>query len=457
MKKKKIIRYSIIGAIILIILLVILKKNGAIGGDNSLKVATELVTKRTITESVSANGKIQPETEVIINPDASGEIVDIFVKEGEQVKKGQLLAKIKPDIYESTYDRMLASVNAQKATLSNAKARLLQSEAQLITAKANYNRNKKLWEQKVISDSEWENITSQYEIAKAEVEAAKQNIIGAEFGVKSAEAGAKEARENLYKTSVYAPMDGTISKLDKEKGERVAGASQFSAGTEIMRIANLQYMEVRVNVNENDIVKIKLEDTTLVTVDAYPNRKFKGIVTSIANSATLSATSQMLTADQVTNFEVKIRILPNSYPDLIDLKKPHLSPFRPGMSASVEILTKKAENILTIPVQSVTTREDTTSNLKTKITKKIENKEKNKIDKIEDNSFIEYVFIYKEGKAILKQVKTGIQNNLYIQIIEGLNENEEVISAPFNLISNDLKNGSNVKKVNKEDLYKNAK
>ena len=451
MKKKKIIRWSIVGGILLIVLLVFLKKSGVIGSNKDIKVTTELSKKRSIVETVTANGKIQPETEVIINPDASGEIVDIFVKEGGLVKKGDLLAKIKPDIYESTYDRMEAAVSAQYATLANAKARLSQTEAQFITAELNYKRNQKLWEQKVISDAEWEGITSQYKVAKAEVEAAKQSVIGAEFGVKSAQAGSKEAKENLYKTAVYAPMDGTISKLTKEKGERVAGASQFSAGTEIMRIADLQYMEVRVNVNENDVVKISLSDTAIVEVDAYPNRKFKGVVTSIANSATLSATGSF-SADQVTNFEVKIRILPESYSDLIPEDKPYLSPFRPGMSAAVEIITEKVDNALCVPVQSVTTRDDTSSSVKAVVAKNIgEDSSKNKKDK--SKNYIEYVFVYENGKAVLKKVKTGVQDNMYIQITEGLSENAEVISGPFNVISKELINGTKVVKVDKSALY----
>ncbi len=453
MKRKKIIRWSAIGAGLLVILLVALKKSGVIGGNHKIKVTTEMTAKRSIIETVTANGKIQPETEVIINPDASGEIVDIFVKEGAQVKKGDLLAKIKPDIYESTYDRMEAAVSSQKATMANAKARLAQTEAQFITAELSYKRNQKLWEQKVISDAEWETASSQYKVAKAEVEAAKQSVIGADYGVKSAQAGSKEAKENLYKTAVYAPMDGTISKLTKEKGERVAGASQFSAGTEIMRIADLQYMEVSVNVNENDVVKVTLYDTATVEVDAYPNRKFKGVVTSIANSATLSSTGTF-SSDQVTNFEVKIRILPESYSDLVPADKPYLSPFRPGMSAAVEILTKKVDNALCVPVQSVTTRDDTTSNVKAVVAKKVADEaDAAKDKKATGKTYVEYVFVYDKGKAVLRKVKTGVQDNMYIQILEGLDDKTEVISGPFNVISKELINGSSVEKVDKSALY----
>jgi HlyD family secretion protein len=456
MKKKKIIRWSIIGVIILIVISVILKKMGVVGSSNVVKVTTEISKKRSIIETVTANGKIQPETEVIINPDASGEIIDLFVKEGDQVKKGALLAKIKPDIYESTYDRMEAAVSSQYATLANAKARLSQTEAQFISTELNYKRNQKLWEQKVISDAEWESTTSQYKVAKAEVEAAKQSVIGADFGVKSAQAGSKEAKENLYKTAVYAPMDGTISKLTKEKGERVSGASQFSAGTEIMRIADLQYMEVRVNVNENDVVKISLGDTSTVEVDAYPNRKFQGVVTSIANSATLSATGTF-SADQVTNFEVKIRILPGSYVDLIPADKPYMSPFRPGMSATVEIITEKVENVLCVPVQSVTTRDDTISNVKAKVVKDMNNDNDTQKKKTKEKNYTEYVFLYENGKAMLRKVKTGVQDNLYIQILEGIAENAEVISGPFNVISKELMNGAKVEKVDKSALYADPK
>lgn len=454
MKKKKIIIWVVVAIAVLVVLLVILKKTGAIGGNSAVKVTTEMSKKRSIIESVTANGKIQPEKEVIINPDASGEIIDIFVKEGDLVKKGDLLAKIKPDIYESTYDRMEAAVSSQYATLANAKARQSQTEAQFISAELAYKRNQKLWEQKVISDAEWETSTSQYKVAKAEVEAAKQSVIGAEFGVKSAIAGSKEAKENLYKTAVYAPMDGTISKLTKEKGERVAGASQFSAGTEIMRIADLQYMEVSVNVNENDVVKVTLADTAVVEVDAYPNRKFKGIVTSIANSATLSATGTF-SSDQVTNFEVKIRILPESYSDLVPADKPYLSPFRPGMSAAVEIITEKVENVLCVPVQSVTTRDDTTSSVKAVVAKKTEESANantnNKKTKTKD--YIEYVFVLENGKAVMKKVRTGVQDNMYIQILEGIGDNIEVISGPFNVISKELINGMKVVKVDKSALY----
>lgn len=442
MKNKK-LKYIIIAAITaIIILLVILKKAGYIGGEKAIPVTVEEVSVRDITETVTANGKIKPEVEVIINPDASGEIVDILVKEGEDVKKGQLLAKINPELYVSNYERMVANLNTQKATLANSKARLAQVEAQFLTADINFKRNKKLWDQKIISDSEWENIETQFKVSKAEVDAAKQSAIASEYAIKSAEATLKEAADNLNRTSVFAPIDGTVSSLTKEKGERVAGASQFSAGTELMRIANLNLMEVRVNINENDIVKIKLNDTAIVEVDAYHNQTFKGIVTSIANSAVVGATGT-LSADQVTNFEVKIRILPESYAFLINPDKPNISPFRPGMSATVDIITKSTKDVVSVPIQAVTMREEN-----------VDSKEKEKQNKdFQKKSTHEYVFVYDDGIARMRKVKTEVQDNMYIQISEGLKAGEEVISGPFSVVAKDLKDEMKVKKVDIQSLY----
>lgn len=335
-KNKKLI--WIISAIaILLIILVVLRKTGVIGQEEKQKVSTEKVSIRSITESVTASGKIQPEKEVIIAPDASGEIVGINVKEGDQVKAGDLLLKIKPDFYLSTLEKVKANLNSSKSNLANAKARSAQTNAQFLKAESDFKRSQKLYSQKVISDAEFDAAKSAFDVAKSEVDAANENVESARFQVHNAEAGLKEANDNLTKTAVFAPMDGTVSSLTKELGERVAGASEFSAGTEVMRIADLSNMEVRVDVGENDIVRVKLNDTALIEVDAYLNRKFKGIVTQIANSAT--STNGVVSTEQVTNFTVKIRILQSSYSDLIDTGKKYLSPFRPGMSASVEILT----------------------------------------------------------------------------------------------------------------------
>lgn len=442
MKNKK-LKYIIITVIaVIVILLVVLKKAGYIGGEKAIPVTVEEVSVRDITETVTANGKIKPEVEVIINPDASGEIVDILVKEGEDVKKGQLLAKINPELYVSNYERMTANLNTQKATLANSKARLAQVEAQFLTADVNFKRNKKLWDQKIISDSEWENIETQFKVSKAEVDAAKQSAIASEYAIKSAEATLKEAADNLNRTSVFAPIDGTVSSLTKEKGERVAGASQFSAGTELLRIANLNLMEVRVNINENDIVKIKLNDTAIVEVDAYHNQTFKGIVTSISNSAVVGVTGT-LSADQVTNFEVKIRILPESYAFLINPDKPNISPFRPGMSATVDIITKSTKDVVSVPIQAVTMREE-----------KADSKEKLKENKdLQKTSTHEYVFVYDDGIARMRKVKTNVQDNMYIQISEGLKTGEEIITGPFSVVAKELKDEMKVEKVDIQSLY----
>ena len=356
MKKKNIIRLSIAVGIVLIVFLLIAKKSGWIGGDATLEVFTEKVTKRSITESVSASGKIKPEVEIKISPFISGEVVKLLVKEGDEVKQGQLLAEIDPEIYKSSYEQSLAMLNGQKAGLANAKANLAQVKAQFNNTRITFDRNDKLFKQQTISAADFDAAKAAFDVAKAQVEAAEQNVEAAKFNVSSSEAALKQSKENLTRTSIYAPNSGTISKLSVEVGERVTGASQFSSGTEIMRIANLNNMEVNVDVNENDIVRVKLGDTALIEVDAYLNRKFKGLVTQIANSANTTGVS----ADQVTNFNVKIRILQSSYQDLMKSDRPNISPFRPGMSATVDIQTKNASNILTVPIQSVTTREDST-------------------------------------------------------------------------------------------------
>jgi len=450
--KKKLTKYLIIGGVALILILVIAKKAGWIRSSETIRVSTETVAKRTIIETVSANGKIQPEVEVKITPDVSGEVVELYVKEGQQVKKGDLLAKINPDIYASNLDRMVATLNSSKANLSNSKARQAQVEAQFINAQATYDRNKKLWDKGAISASEFDAAKSTYEVAKAEVDASKQTVAASQYNIYSSQASLKEAQDNLTKTSIFAPVDGTISKLSIEKGERVVGTSQF-AGTEIMRIANLNEMEVSVSVNENDIVRVHLGDTALVEVDAYQNRKFKGIVTEMANSASTTGVS----ADQVTNFDVKIRILRDSYKDLLSAKTPDLSPFRPGMSATVDIQTKTVVNVLSVPIQAVTTRVDSTKK------KDADDKKEKKVNEDGDeivttaaqkqDDIEEFVFIYDKGKVKKQKVKTGIQDATYIQIISGLNDKQEIVTAPYRAITKVLKDGDKVKKVDKKELF----
>jgi len=447
--KKKIIWILIIFVVVALIAGIIAKKKGLIGKAEETKVATEKVTKRTIIEVVSANGKIAPEFEVKLSPDVSGEVIELYVKEGDLIKAGQLLAKINPEIYLSNYDRTIASLNTSQANLANSKAQLAQVKSQFINAKSSYDRNEKLHSQKTISDAEYETSKANYEVALAQVEAGEESVKAAAFNVKNAEAGVKESKENLSKTSIYAPVAGTVSKLNIEKGERVAGASQFGSGTEILRIANLLTMEVKVSVNENDIVRVALNDTALVEVDAYLNRKFKGIVTEISTSANTVGVS----ADQVTNFDVKIRLLLDSYKDLITAVKPNDSPFRPGMSATVDIQTASRVNVLTLPIQAITSRADTTKTAAPKVEKQGEQTQDSENTKKKVEVVQEYVFMYDNGIAKIMKVKTGIQDNMYIQITEGMKEGQEIITAPYRAVSKKLKDGDKVKKVDPKDLY----
>lgn len=439
--------YITIGVVILVIALVVAKKKGMLGAEDKTKVSTEKVERRSIIESITASGKIQPEKEIIIAPDASGEIKGLYINEGDSVTEGQLLLKINPDIYLSTLDKVKASLNSSKANYANSKARLAQAEAQKIKAESDFRRSKTLHGQAVISDAEFEAAKTQNDVASAEVDAAKENVEAAKYAVNNTEAALKEAEDNLTKTSVFSPIDGTVSSLSKEVGERVSGASQFSQGTEVLRIANLNNMEAVVNVSENDIVRVHLNDTALIEVDAYLGRKFKGLVSQIANSANSTGAG----TDQVTNFTVKIRMLPKSYKDLLDKQNPNLSPFRPGMSASVEILTTYENNVLTVPIQAVTTREDTSSFDSKKDYKKTTSE--NKAETILDKTPTEYVFIYKEGKVYLREVKVGIQNTDYYQIIKGIEEGEEIVSAPYRAISKNLTNKQEVEKVDKNNLF----
>ncbi len=419
MKQNKILRILIPAVILLLILAVIGKKAGWFGKEATIKVATEKVAVNPIIEAVTANGKIQPETEVKISPDVSGEIVELHVKEGDFVQKGTLLFKIKPEIYISSRDRAAA-------TLNSTRARLAQVEAQLIQAELAYNRSKKLYEENTISQADFEQAESQYKIALAE----KQS---AEFSVKSSEASLKEANENLVKTTVYSPMTGTISSLLVELGERVVGANMMT-GTEVLRVADLNRMEVVVDVNENDIIRVKLGDTAIVEVDAYLDREFKGIVTEIANSANTLGT----TSDQVTNFKVRILILKESYEDLITEKNP--SPFRPGMSASVDIYTSSKAGVLTVPIQAVTTRTDTLST-----------------DPAAKDNIRTLVFVSDGTYALARDVRIGIQDNVNIEVLSGLTEGEEVIVQPFSAISKKLSDSTRIEVVEKDALFSAGK
>jgi HlyD family secretion protein len=417
MKNNKILKILIGAVVVFILIAVIGKKTGLFGKAVNIKVAVEKVEMRSITETITANGKIQPEKEVKISPDVSGEIVELNVKEGDNVEKGVLLCRIKPDVYISQKERSVAAI-------SSAQARLAQTEAQYLQAQLTYNRNKQLFDQQTISKSDFESSEATYKVAKSEVDAAK-------FAITSAEASLREANENLTKTSIYAPMSGTVSMLLVELGERVAGTN-LMAGTEMMRVADLSRMEAQVQVNENDIVRVSKGDTAVITVDAYMDQKFKGIVTQLANSAKTTGVS----ADQVTNFDVKIRVLPESYAKLE--KEGNKNPLRPGMSATVDIQTVTKISVLSVPIQSVTTRNDTTKT-KTSIA----------------NETIRTLLFLSDGKyALARDVKTGIQDNSYIEILSGIKEGDQVVTAPFSAISKKLSDSTLIQVVKKEDLFK---
>ncbi len=424
----------------LIVVGVVKKRSG-----NSMKVTVASAEKRSITETVVANGRIQPETEVIISSEVSGKILELPFKEGARVTQGDLLVRINPDLAQAALDRAEAALNNAKANRANAEARLVQAEAQLRNAELSFQRNERLFEDGAISQSEYDNALANYETSQAEVTAASESVKAAKYSVQSANASVKEARDSYSRTTIFAPMDGTISRLDVEVGEQVVGAMQMT-GTEIMRVANLDVMEVLVDVNESDIVRVAFGDTANIEVDAYVNRKFKGIVTEIANSAN----STGMTADQVTNFEVKIRILSDSYADLIDESESELSPFRPGMNATVDIITSRKDDVISIPIESVTSRTDTAKSDKVSSVDRLMGP---KTD--EDKEPMTCVFLLTEnGTAQIQVVETGIQDDKYIEVTNGLTEGERVISGPYDLVSQKMMPGDEVEEVSKEDLYK---
>lgn len=449
MRKKNKIGLWITLAIVLVIVGVALKE--ALSGKPPIRVSAELAQKRDIVETVSASGRVQPEVEVVVSPDVSGEIVEMMVAEGDSVIKGQLLCRINPDLYNADLDRTLATLENTKASMESTKTRITQAESRLAEITSSYNRSKKLHDQKVISDAEWEIIQSTFNTAQADLEAAKQNLKAMQYTVKGSEAVVSQSSKQLNRTNVYAPMSGIISKRSKEKGERVVGTANF-AGTDILKIADLNLMEVSVDVNENDIAKIARYDSANIEVDAYTGRKFRGYVTEIANSANVSLSG----SDQVTNFTVKVRILSSSYADLIKSNRRY--PFRPGMSASVDIVTDRIEDVLTVPIEAVGTR--CQSDIK---------RTKEKVDKKEDNSMNpepeqktkeelqEIVFVLANGKAKLQKVRTGIQDDTYIQILEGITEKDEVITGPYQAVSATLKDAEVVKKTSRKDLFDTKK
>ncbi|MFC3196897.1 efflux RND transporter periplasmic adaptor subunit [Parapedobacter deserti] len=443
-KKKNTLKYVLIGAVILVVFVIIANKMGWIGQGDVIKVATDKVEKRTVNEQVSASGKIHPEVEVKLSSEVSGEIVELNVKEGDVVTKGQVLCRIRPDILQSGYDRAIASLNAQRASLAVAEQQLKQQEANFVNIEATYKRNKELFDKKVISAAEFDKVSADYEAARANLEAQRQNVLASRYGIDQSQASVKEAGDNLARTTIYAPVDGVVSLLQAELGERVVGTAQM-AGTEIMRIANMNSMEVVVEVNENDITRVALNNEATIEVDAFQGRKFKGVVTEIASSSTTAANATSATAgtDQVTNFNVKVRILPESYEDLLKKDQPNPSPFRPGLSATVDIHTQQ-DTGLAVPIQAVTTRESTGDNDTTATGASPAAAGAPKMK--------EYVFVYTNGAVKQVEVTTGIQDDMYIRILSGVNEGDEVVSRPFNAISKLLKDGSKVEKVDKNSL-----
>ena len=426
------------------------KKMEWIGKVEPTEVEYAQVVRGTIVEKVSASGKIQPEVEVKVSPDVSGEIVSLKVAEGDSVVAGQELLKIRPDNYVSLLARAEAQVNAMKASTEQSKAVLSQSEARLMKAKIDYDRNVRLHNDKVISDADFDQFQSAYAVAKQDLEAAKANVKAANFNVKSAEAAFKEAKTNLTKTTIYAPQSGIISKLNVELGERVVGTSQM-AGTEMLRIANLNNMEVRVNVNENDITRVSLGDTVMIDVDAFSSsdRKFKGVVYEVASSANSSGTAAAVSNDAVTEFEVKIRVLRSSYADLIQGKLSY--PLKPGMTASVEILTNRKSNILTVPLASVTTRElgvekKTEGEMPAENGAAVKTQDDANAERKRKESIREVVFVEEKGKVKQVVVKTGISDFEQIEIVSGLKDGQQIISGPYATVAKKLNEGDLVKK-----------
>ncbi|GAB3916470.1 efflux RND transporter periplasmic adaptor subunit [Larkinella terrae] len=459
MKRKSNRIWWILGGIVILLVggLVAAKQTGLIGKAKPAEVDFTAVKKVDIIERVSASGRVQPEVEVKISPDVSGEIIALYVAEGDSVKQGQLLLKIRPDNYESLLARARATVNSSRAQYLQTKALAAQGRARLIRSKANYDRNKKLLADKVISASDFEQIEADYNVAQQEIESTEANVKAAEFNVAGAEAGLRDATENLRKTTIYAPVNGTVSKLNVELGERVVGTSQM-AGTEMLRIANLNNMEVRVNVNENDIVRVSLGDTADIDVDSYSTtgRKFKGIVTEIANTAnglaatgTTGSTSSMST-DAVTEFEVRIKVLNSSYKDLMASRAKRTYPLKPGMTASVEVITDRRPGVLAVPIAAVTTRGAAQEAMNRNPND--DNNDNNNGGKpanqapAKKEEVKEIVFVHQNGKVVQREVKTGISDFENIEIKSGLKAGEEVVSGPFIAVSKRLKDGDPVVK-----------
>jgi HlyD family secretion protein len=451
-KKLKWIIISLVG---IIVLLIVLKKTGVIGKDEGIKVTTDKAQKRTIVETVNASGKIYPEVEVKLSPDISGEIVQLNVKEGDSVKKGQVLARIYGDIYVTQRDQASSIVNQQKSQVANAEAALAALKAQLDQSKKTYQMQKQLYDEKVISRNEFNVADAAYKTAMANYNAALQGINGSKAGVQSAIAGLNKANQDLSRAALTAPMDGIVSLLSVKEGERVVGSSMM-AGTEMMRIADMSKIEIRVDVGENDVPKVHLGDSALVKVDAFSNRKFKGVVTQIAssNNGAASQNSLSTTSTDVTNYKVYIRLDPSSYQDLINNSVDKKFPFRPGMSASADIQTTTHVNVLSVPINAVTTRDKSDSSKNGKINSPSISSD----NKTSEDDYDVVVFVRQaDGKVKKKIVKTGIQDINYIEILSGLQEGDEIVTGPYDVVSKTLKENDVVRVVSKGELFDKKK
>jgi len=446
----------IVGLLVtLILILVVLKIKGVIGKEEGAKATVEKAVSRTIIETVNASGKVYPEVEVKVSPDISGEIVELNVSEGDSVTKGQVLARIYADIYNSQRDQAAAVVNQYQAQVLNSTAQLDALKATLDQAEVTYKRQKQLLDEKVISRAEFEQADQSIKTARAQYNAAVQGIKGSQASVQSAQAQLSRANKDVKRATLVAPMDGVVSLLAVKKGERVVGTAQM-AGTEMLRVADMNVMELRVNVGENDIPKVHLDDSAVVEVDAYANRKFKGIVTKIASSNTSAAlaTSVASTSTEVTNYEVHIRLLPESYQDLLSGKS-KVFPFRPGMNASADIQTKTHNNVLVVPINAVTTRDKSGDKALNKKDDKQNSADNNEEPTVNAEDLEEVVFVLQADKVTVKKVKvkTDIQDINYIEIVSGLKAGDEVVTGPYDLVSKTLKDGDKVKVVPKEQLF----
>jgi len=452
-KSNKLI-YGLIGALVVLLLFVLIgRSQGWIGKPRDIEVELAKTKRATIVEKVSASGTVQPVTEVKIAPEVSGEIRELLIEEGDSVNRGRLMVKIRPDTWISQLERAEALLNQQSANVVSAEASLSRAEATFTKSEQDYKRQQKLWNEKVISEADWQLAQQNFKIAENDLKSAKQSLEASRFIVRSSEATVREARENVRLTNVTAPMDGIVSKLSVKKGERVLGTAQMQ-GTEMLRIADLSKMEVRVNVNENDIVRVHVGDTSIIDVDAYANtgNQFKGIVTNIANTA-----KEKLSADAITEFEVRILILNSSYQDLV--KNGNRYPFRPGMTASVEVLTNRKADVLSVPLAAVTTRnpdekkpeggsqEGTSNNNNQAASGQQKPAEKKKEDKV-------VVFLNEKGVAKMIEVKTGISDYDNIEILSGLSDSSEVVTGPFLVVSKRLKEGDKIRAAQKKDNKK---